>query len=276
MKKIIISVVALASVFTLSAQDLTILHLNDTHSHVEPERLGEIKGHGGIIEQAAYISEVREEMGKKKVLLLHAGDFSQGTSYFTQLGGQIEIDALNAMEYDVVTLGNHEFDNGTSVLAERLRQLDCPVVCANYDFSATDLAGIVKPYAIVKKAGRKIGVIGLLTDISTVVDISMNKGLVYQDPVKVAQKYADYLRNEKKCDLVICLTHLGDEREKNKDAAIDQDLVAGTTGIDIVVGGHSHTELDDMLIWKNAEGKDVVYVTDGCWGLEIGRLDIEF
>lgn len=276
MKKIIISVVALASVFTLSAQDLTILHLNDTHSHVEPERLGEIKGYGGIIEQAAYISEVREEMGKKKVLLLHAGDFSQGTSYFTQLGGQIEIDALNAMEYDVVTLGNHEFDNGTSVLAERLRQLDCPVVCANYDFSATDLAGIVKPYAIVKKAGRKIGVIGLLTDISTVVDISMNKGLVYQDPVKVAQKYADYLRNEKKCDLVICLTHLGDEREKNKDAAIDQDLVAGTTGIDIVVGGHSHTELDDMLIWKNAEGKDVVYVTDGCWGLEIGRLDIEF
>lgn len=276
MKKIIISVVALASVFTLSAQDLTILHLNDTHSHVEPERLGEIKGHGGIIEQAAYISEVREEMGKKKVLLLHAGDFSQGTSYFTQLDGQIEIDALNAMEYDVVTLGNHEFDNGTSVLAERLRQLDCPVVCANYDFSATDLAGIVKPYAIVKKAGRKIGVIGLLTDISTVVDISMNKGLVYQDPVKVAQKYADYLRNEKKCDLVICLTHLGDEREKNKDAAIDQDLVAGTTGIDIVVGGHSHTELDDMLIWKNAEGKDVVYVTDGCWGLEIGRLDIEF
>lgn len=276
MKKIIISVVALASVFTLSAQDLTILHLNDTHSHVEPERLGEIKGYGGIIEQAAYISEVREEMGKKKVLLLHAGDFSQGTSYFTQLDGQIEIDALNAMEYDVVTLGNHEFDNGTSVLAERLRQLDCPVICANYDFSATDLAGIVKPYAIVKKAGRKIGVIGLLTDISTVVDISMNKGLVYQDPVKVAQKYADYLRNEKKCDLVICLTHLGDEREKNKDAAIDQDLVAGTTGIDIVVGGHSHTELDDMLIWKNAEGKDVVYVTDGCWGLEIGRLDIEF
>lgn len=276
MKKIIISVVALASVFTLSAQDLTILHLNDTHSHVEPERLGEIKGYGGIIEQAAYISEVREEMGKKKVLLLHAGDFSQGTSYFTQLGGQIEIDALNAMEYDVVTLGNHEFDNGTSVLAERLRQLDCPVVCANYDFSATDLAEIVKPYAIVKKAGRKIGVIGLLTDISTVVDVSMNKGLVYQDPVKVAQKYADYLRNEKKCDLVICLTHLGDEREKNKDAAIDQDLVAGTTGIDIVVGGHSHTELDNMLIWKNAEGKDVVYVTDGCWGLEIGRLDIEF
>lgn len=276
MKKIILSIFALAAAFTLTAQDLTILHLNDTHSHIEPERMGEIKGYGGIVEQAAYISEVREEMGKKNVLLLHAGDFSQGTSYFTELEGRIEIDMLNTMGYDVVTLGNHEFDNGTAVLAERLKKLDCPVVCANYDFSATELAKVVKPYAIVKKAGKKIGVIGLLTDVATVVDASKNKGLVYQDAVKVAQHYADYLKNVKNCDMVICLTHLGDKREKNSNAAIDQDLVAGTTGIDIVVGGHAHTRLDDAQIWKNAAGEDVVYVTDGSWGLEIGRLDIEF
>lgn len=276
MKKIIISFFALASAFALDAQDFTILHLNDTHSHIEPERLGDIKGYGGVVEQSVYISEVYEEMGRKNVLLLHAGDFSQGTSYFTQLEGQIEIDVLNAFGFDVVTLGNHEFDNGTAVLAKRLKKLKCPVVCANYDFSSTDLAKIVKPYTIVKKGGKKIGVIGLLTDISTVVDVSMNKGLVYLDPVSVAQSYADYLRNVKKCDLVICLTHLGDEREKNSTAAIDQDLVAGTTGIDIVVGGHAHTRLDEIEIWKNAAGEDVVYVTDGSWGLEIGRLDVEF
>ena len=276
MKKIFLSIIALAAVTTLAAQDLTILHLNDTHSHVEPERMGEINGHGGIIEQSIYISEVRQEMGKKNVLLLHAGDFSQGTSYFTELKGQIEIDNLNAMGYDVVTIGNHEFDNGTAVLAKRLEQLNCPVVCANYDFSDTPLAGIIKPYTIVKKAGKKIGVIGVLTDVATVVDKSINQGLEFQNPLPIVQKYADYLKNEKDCDLVICLTHLGDKGSKSKGAIIDQDLVAGTTGVDIVVGGHAHTKFDEIQIWKNAAGEDVVYVTDGSWGLEVGRLDIDF
>ena len=276
MKKIILSIIALAAVINVSAQDLTILHLNDTHSHIEPERMGDINGHGGIIEQAIYISEVREEMGKKNVLLLHAGDFSQGTSYFTELKGQIEIDNINTIGYDVVTLGNHEFDNGMEVLANRLAQLDCPVVCANYDFAATPLADLVKPYAIVKKAGKKIGVIGVLTDVSTVVDKSINQGMVYHDPVPIVQKHADYLRNEKGCDLIICLTHLGDDRGKSKGVVIDQDIVAGTVGVDIVVGGHAHTELDEMEVWKNAAGEDVIYVTDGSWGLEVGRLDITF
>lgn len=276
MKKIFLSIIALAAVSTLSAQDLTILHLNDTHSHIEPERLGDINGHGGIIEQAIYISEVRQEMGRKNVLLLHAGDFSQGTSYFTELKGQIEIDNLNAMGYDVVTIGNHEFDNGMSALAKRLEQLNCPVVCANYDFTGTPLADVIKPYTIVKKAGKKIGVIGILTDVSTVVDKSLNAGLEFQNPIPIAQKYADYLRNEKGCDMIICLTHLGDKGSKSKGAIIDQDLVGETTGIDIVVGGHAHTKLDAIEVWKNAAGKDVIYVTDGGWGLEVGRLDITF
>lgn len=276
MKKIFLSIIAFAAVTTLAAQDLTILHLNDTHSHIEPEKLGDINGHGGIIEQAIYISEVREEMGKKNVLLLHAGDFSQGTTYFTELKGQIEIDNLNAMGYDAVTIGNHEFDNGMEVLAGRLKQLNCPVVCANYDFSETPLAGIVKPYTIVKKAGKKIGIIGVLTDVSTVVDKSLNKGLEFQNPIPIVQQYADYLRNEKGCDLIICLTHLGDKGSKSKGALIDQDLVAGTTGVDVVIGGHAHTRLEQMEIWKNAAGKDVVYVTDGSWGLEVGRLDVKF
>ena len=275
MRKITLFLAVIAAV-SLSAQDLTILHLNDTHSHIEPEKLGDINGHGGIIEQAIYISEVRQEMGKKNVLLLHAGDFSQGTSYFTELKGQIEIDNLNAMGYDAVTLGNHEFDNGMEVLAGRLKQLNCPVVCANYDFSATPLADVVKPYTIVKRAGKKIGIIGVLTDVSTVVDKSLNKGLEFQNPIPIVQKYADYLRNEKGCDLIICLTHLGDKGSKSKGALIDQDLVAGTTGVDIVVGGHAHTELDEMEVWKNADGEDVVYVTDGGWGLEVGRLDVKF
>ena len=276
MKKIFLSIIAFAAVTALSAQDLTILHLNDTHSHIEPEKLGDINGHGGIIEQAVYISEVREEMGKKNVLLLHAGDFSQGTSYFTELKGQIEIDNLNVMGYDAVTLGNHEFDNGMEALANRLKQLNCPVGCANYDFTGSPLEAVVLPYTIVKKAGKKIGIIGVLTDVSTVVDKSLNKGLEFKNPIPIVQEYADYLRNEAGCDLIICLTHLGDKASKSKGALIDQDLVAGTTGIDVVIGGHAHTEIDQMEIWKNAAGEDVVYVTDGSWGLEVGRLDVKF
>ena len=276
MKKIflLISVCILASV--ASAQNLTVLHLNDTHSHIDPERSGPLAGRGGVIEQAAFVDSVRDALGKKNVLLVHAGDFSQGTSYFSELNGDIEVNVLNAMQYDAVTLGNHEFDNGAAELARRLKNLKADVVCANYDFTGTPLDGIVKPYAIVKKAGRKIGIIGVLTDVSTVVDKSLNKGLVFQNPIPIVQKYADYLTNEKGCDLIICLTHLGDKASKSKGALIDQDLVAGTTGIDIVVGGHAHTKIEQMEVWKNAAGEDVVYVTDSQWGLEVGRLDVNF
>ena len=276
MKKLILTIFALAAFSAAYAQDLVILHVNDTHSHIDPERSGKNAGHAGVIEQAAYVDQVRAEMGRKNVLMLHAGDFSQGTSYFTELKGQIEIDNLNVMGYDAVTLGNHEFDNGMEALANRLKQLNCPVVCANYDFTGSPLEDVVLPYTIVKKAGKKIGIIGVLTDVSTVVDKSLNKGLEFKNPIPIVQEYADYLRNEAGCDLIICLTHLGDKASKSKGALIDQDLVAGTTGIDVVIGGHAHTEIDQMEIWKNAAGEDVVYVTDGSWGLEVGRLDVKF
>ena len=152
---------------SLGAQELTILHINDTHSHVDPQRAGDYKGRGGVIEQAAFIDSVRTAVGKKNVLLLHAGDYGQGTSYFTELGGNIEIDVMNAFRFDATCLGNHEFDNGIAELARRLKNLRNDVVCANYDFTGTLLEGLVQPYTIVKKAGKKIGIIGLLTDINT-------------------------------------------------------------------------------------------------------------
>ena len=142
--------------FAAAAQDLTILHMNDTHSHIDPERSGRDAGKGGVVEQAAYIDSVRTAVGRKNVLLLHAGDFGQGTSYFTELNGNIEIDVLNAMQFDAVCLGNHEFDNGMEELARRIGNLDVPVVCANYEFSGSPLEGLVDPYIIVRKAGKKI------------------------------------------------------------------------------------------------------------------------
>ncbi len=272
MKHIISVLVSILAACALGfSQDLVILHVNDTHSHEEPLRDGGTQGGmGGVIERAAYVDSVRTAVGKKNVLLLHAGDFSQGTSYFTELGGDIEIDLINAMKYDVVTLGNHEFDNGIDELARRLDNLKCPVVCANYDFSKLVLGKYVKPYAIVRKGGMKIGVIGLLTDVTRVVQRSIADKMKRFDDIEVANKWADYLKNEEHCDMVIALTHIGFDSVEMNDPA----LVAGTRNIDLVVGGHSHTFLTDAEYRANLDGRPVPIVQDGCWGLFVGQVDV--
>ena len=272
MKRIYISLLLSFIVCASSAQNLTILHLNDTHSHIDPERSGKNVGQGGVIEQAAFIDSVRVADGRKNVLLLHAGDFSQGSSYFTELHGDIEVDVINAMQYDAVTLGNHEFDNGMDELARRIRNLDVPVVCANYDFTGSPIDGLVKPYVVLKKAGKRIGVIGLLTDVSTVVDRSVADKMKYFDPIETSNRYSEYLKKEKKCDLIICLTHLGYDHGEHTDCEIAPLL----RNVDIIIGGHSHTRLDDYTSVKDLDGKDVVIVSDGSWGLEIGQLSVEF
>ena len=272
MKHIISVLVSILAACALGfSQDLVILHVNDTHSHEEPLRDGGTQGGmGGVIERAAYVDSVRTAVGKKNVLLLHAGDFSQGTSYFTELGGDIEIDLINAMKYDVVTLGNHEFDNGIDELARRLGNLKCPVVCANYDFSELVLGKYVKPYAIVRKGGMKIGVIGLLTDVTRVVQRSIADKMKRFDDIEVANKWADYLKDEEHCDMVIALTHIGFDSVGMNDPA----LVAGTRNIDLVVGGHSHTFLTDAEYRNNLDGRPVPIVQDGCWGLLVGQVDV--
>ena len=271
MKRILAVVATIAAGVVLNAQDLTILHLNDTHSHIEPEKSGEKKGFGGVIEQAAYIDRVRCADGKGNVLLLHAGDFSQGSSYFTELNGNLEIDILNAMKFDAVCLGNHEFDNGFEEIARRLRNLEVPVVCANYDFSKTPLSGLVKPYVILEKANRKVGVIGLLTDVSSVVDKDIAAQMKYHDAAEVAERHAVELKKQG-CEFVICLTHIGYDGGKVSDVSI----AAATRNVDVIVGGHSHTYLEDLTKVKNLDGKDVIIVTDGKWGLNIGRLAVDF
>ncbi len=272
MKRISLLLLSVLLAASAAAQSLTVLHMNDTHSHIDPERSGKNIGRGGVIEQAAYIDSVRLADGKENVLLLHAGDFGQGTSYFTELDGDIEIEVLNAMEFDAVCLGNHEFDNGMEELARRIRNLDVPVVCANYDFTGSPIEGLVKPYVIVEKAGRKIGVIGLLTPLSSVVDKDIADMMKYLEPDEVANKYAYELKTAHDCDLVICLTHLGYEGEEYNDT----ELAAATKNVDVIVGGHSHTLLKNFMEVSNLDGEPVTIVTDWKWGLNIGNLKVGF
>ena len=272
MRKLIAAVVTamLVACSGASAQKLTIMHFNDTHSHLEPERAGKSAGRGGVIERAALVDSVRNAVGRRNFLLLHAGDFNQGTSYYTTLGGMLEVELVNALGYDVVTLGNHEFDDGIEHLGRRLAGLKCPVVCSNYDFSQFELGKYVKPYVILKRGGLRIGIFGMLTDITKVVERTIADRLPKFDDVETADRWASYLKNEKKCDIVIALTHLGIENED----FMDQDLVRATRNIDLVVGGHSHSFIKDIVYENNIDGKPVPIVQNGCWGLDTAELTI--
>lgn len=273
MRKLIAAVVTamLVACSGASAQKLTIMHFNDTHSHLEPERAGKSAGRGGVIERAALVDSVRNAVGRRNFLLLHAGDFNQGTSYYTTLGGMLEVGLVNALGYDVITLGNHEFDDGIEHLGRRLAGLKCPVVCSNYDFSQFELGKYVKPYVVLKRGGMRIGIFGMLTDITKVVERTIADRLPKFDDVETANRWASYLKNEKKCDIVIALTHLGIENED----FMDHDLVRATRNIDLVVGGHSHTFIKDIVYENNIDGKPVPIVQNGCWGLDTAELSIE-
>ncbi|MBR1576453.1 MAG: metallophosphoesterase [Bacteroidales bacterium] len=240
---------------------LVILHTNDTHSHFDPLR----DGTGGVVERAAFVDSVRARHGACNVLLLHAGDFSQGSSYFSILNGDLEIDVINAMGYDCVTLGNHEFDNGLEELARRLSSLQCPVVCANYDFTPFEAGKYITPYSIVRKAGINIGIIGLLCDVSSVVSReTADRMPLLGTNAEVANKWAKYLKEEAQCDKVILLTHIG----YSEDVA----LAAEVHHVDLIVGGHSHTFLEEPTLCTDADGHPLPVITDGCWGLEMGEF----
>lgn len=263
MKKIMF-ILAAAVAAVSCGTGLTVLHVNDTHSHLEPVH----DGRAGIIERAAFTDSVRVADGKHNVLVLHAGDFNQGSSYFTILKGKLEAQLVNAMGYDCICLGNHEFDNGIEDLMERLNTLNCEVVCANYDFTPFPGGDKIKPYAIFHKGGYKIGVVGLLTDLSSVVTKTTADRLPHLgDDAEILTRWATYLKEERNCDMVIGLTHIGYEEDK--------DLAARTRNVDYIVGGHSHTVIKAPAHVSDLDGKDVTIVTDGSWGYEVGVLKIK-
>ncbi len=254
-------------------RSLTIIHVNDTHSHLEVERSGEYEGQGGVLERAAFIDSVRRADGAENVLLLHAGDFCQGSIYFSEFGGKVEVDLLNALGYDVVTLGNHEFDNGLEALGDLLDSLKVPVALCNYDFSPFKAGKYIKPYVIVEKAGLKIGVIGVLCSrLKDMVAGDTGNRLPEFELIPTVQKYADEIAPL--CDLVIALTHIGYE-EHNPGDILDQELCAKTRGIDLIVGGHSHTFMTEPAYLPNLDGKPVPIVQTGWMGVDMGEFHLK-
>lgn len=249
---------------TEKATTLTILHTNDTHSQVEPKA----DGRGGYARRMGLIAEERKQ--DPNLLLVDAGDFCQGTPYFNFYHGRVEIDALNRMGYDAATLGNHEFDYGLDTLAMMLKRADFPIVCANYDVQDTPLEGVVKPYTIVYKGGLKIGIFGLGVQPKGLIADKNFEPIVYNPPYPIAQEVATMLRNEEKCDVVVCLSHLGTYPATEQDYC-DVEMAAETRDIDVIIGGHTHRVYDNLRI-RNLDGIEVPVVQMGKSGINVGKI----
>jgi 5'-nucleotidase len=251
---------------TSGVQNLTILHTNDTHSQIEPLEAGKHDANcGGYARRIGYINQQRK--ADPDLLLFDAGDFSQGTPYFNFYRGRIEIDALNRMGYDAITLGNHEFDNGLDTLAAALKGAQFPIVCANYDVTNSPLEGIVKPYTIIRRKNIRIGVFGIGVDPKGLVAERNFSPIKYLDPIESAQQVATLLKHQKHCDLVICLSHQGTNWG-------DVDLVKNTKDIDIIIGGHTHKIVTNHYL-QNIENDSVFLAQMGKAGARIGKIKVE-
>lgn len=255
---------------------LTILHTNDVHSHIDPFPASHPKNPnmGGVARRAAVVEQIRKE--EKNVLLLDAGDIFQGTPYFNYYGGELEFKLMSMLNYDLATMGNHDFDNGIDGFYAQLPHAKFDFVSANYDFKNTILNDIVKPYKVIEKDGLKIGIFGLGVELEGLVSPQLYKETVYHNPIEIAQDIVKILRHEKKCDLVICLSHIGYKYKDFPDRVCDVMLAQKTKDIDLIIGGHTHTFLDKPVIEKNSDGKEVLINQVGCYGINLGRIDFYF
>ena len=251
---------------------LTILHTNDMHSHIHPFTSGRNKGLGGMAQRAALIKQIRKQ--EEHVLLLDAGDVFQGTPYFNVYSGELEFKLMSEMKYDAVTLGNHDFDNGLEGLKKQLPHANFPFLIANYDFSDTILKNTFKPYKVFRKGDLKIGVFGIGIELDGLVPKNLYQNTVYQDPISAANHYANLLKQKERCDLVICLSHLGFKYKGEKISDIT--LASQTRDIDLIIGGHTHTFLKKPVKQLNLDEEEVLINQVGWAGINIGKIDYHF
>ena len=251
---------------------LTILHTNDMHSHIHPFTTGRNKGLGGMAQRVALIKQIRKQ--EEHVLLLDAGDVFQGTPYFNVYGGELEFKLMSEMKYDAVTLGNHDFDNGLEGLKKQLPHANFPFLIANYDFSDTILKNTFKPYKVFRKGDLKIGVFGIGIELDGLVPKKLYQNTVYQDPISTANHYANLLKQKERCDLVICLSHLGFKYKGKKMS--DMTFASQTRNIDLIIGGHTHTFLKKPVKQLNLDKEEVIINQVGWAGINIGKIDYHF
>ena len=262
--------------FSTTAKKITILHTNDVHSHIDPfgPEDGRNPNQGGVARRASLIQSIRTE--NPNTLLLDAGDIFQGTPYFNYYGGELEFKLMSMLQYDAATIGNHDFDNGIDGLYAQLPYAKFQFISANYDFKNTIMDTHVKPYKVFIKDGIKIGVFGLGIKLQDLVDKTMYKETVYLNPIEIAQDMSRILKDDEKCDLVICLSHLGYDYKGDDTKISDLTIAKATKNIDLIICGHTHTFLPKPTVVKNIDNKNVLVNQVGCYGLNLGKIDFYF
>ncbi|QNF31889.1 metallophosphoesterase [Adhaeribacter swui] len=261
-------------VWAAGTVNLTILHTNDMHSRIDPfPNDGRTNGGlGGMARRATLINQIRQQ--EKNVLLLDSGDIFQGTPYFNFFGGELEYKLMTQMRYDATTFGNHDFDNGLEGLQRQLPNAGFSFLSANYDFSNTILKDRFRPYQIFKKEDIKIGVFGLGIELAGLVDKKNYGATVYLDPVQRAADMVKQLREKEKCNLVICLSHLGYKYDTAK--IDDRKLAQQVPGIDLILGGHTHTFMEAPEKINHSNGHETLINQVGWAGINLGRMDFTF
>lgn len=267
--------ISLNSCLSNSEKHITILHTNDVHSHIDafPKNHSEFPNLGGLARRAALVDSVRKE--NPNTLLLDAGDIFQGTPYFNFYGGELEFKLMSMLKYDAATIGNHDFDNGIEGLYAQLPNASFELLSANYDFTNTVMSGQTKPYQTYIRDGIKIGIYGLGIGLTGLVTKKLYKETVYLDPYEIALDIERKLKEEEKCDLVICLSHLG-YSYNDIQRPDDLKLASKTKYTDLVIGGHTHTFLDKPTVTQNTKGNSVLVNQVGCFGINVGRVDFYF
>jgi len=253
--------------------NLTILHTNDLHSRLEPFPVdaGKFAGMGGIEARAAIIKKIRNET--EHVLLLDAGDIFQAGAYFSLFKGEPEIKAMSLMGYDAVTLGNHDFDGGIENFATQLNHANFPIIISNYDFAGTPMVNKYLPFKVYQKGKMKIGVLGVGIELNGLIPDNISGAIIYNDPLEKANEIANVLKQQG-CDMIICLSHLGDKYDNNKVS--DEILAKECYDIDLIIGGHTHRFFMEPRVYRNKKGNDTVVNQAGWGGLQLGRLDYSF
>ena len=269
-----VSTLPLMSFSRKKTKHITILHTNDTHSQIDPFDANHARNPnmGGVAPRATLIEKIRQE--NPNTLLLDAGDIFQGTPYFNYYGGELELKLMSKLKYDASTLGNHEFDNGLEGFLAPLPHADFDFINSNYDFSNTILDGYIKPYKIFELEGIKIGVFGLGIELEGLVSKPNYKETRYLDPIEIAQEMTQRLKTQEKCNLIICLSHLGYRYNSNKIS--DVVLAEKTRDIDLIIGGHTHTFLDKPTLVNNLDNQTVLVNQVGAYGINLGRIDFFF
>ena len=270
-----LSVIGLESCNLISNDvKISILHTNDLHSQIEafPTNHDKFPDRGGFARRGEIFKSLIKT--NPNTLIFDAGDIFQGTPYFNFFQGELELSLMKKMGYNAATIGNHEFDAGLEILKKNILNNDFQFISSNYDFINTDLNGITSRYKIYNRQGIKIGVFGLGIELKGLVNPFLYKETKYYDPIEISQEMINILKKREKCDLIICISHLGHNYKTDK--ICDTKLAKMTSDIDLIIGGHTHTLLKKPLVIKNSINNDVIINQVGQSGVYIGKIDFIF